>query len=500
MYYLKMNRKTNNTIQAFWVGIGSFCAFCVSLVSTMILSRYFDKADYGTYRQVLYVYQTFLVVFTLGLPTAYSYFLPRVAEEQAKSLIKKVTFIFYFLGGLLSLLLFVLSPQIAILLKNPDIEVAMKIFSPVPFLLLPTMGLEGVFASYKKNMYMAIYNVVTKMLILLCVSLPVVLFGRTYKDALAGFVIASFFSCLIANYLKYRCVKSVINKDTSISYKEIFRFSFPLLFAGLWGILAVSADKFYISRYFGQEIFAEFSNGSLQLPFVGMIIGACSTVLMPLFSKKVHERKNLRDEILPIWKSVFEKTIKIIYPLVLFSLFFSDYIMILLYGSQYANSGIYFSVMLVANFFTVISYFPILISIGASKFYCRMQMFGALYILALGYLSISIFKSPYAVTAISVSRTIVMVFVMLTYIANFFSIGLLQLIPIKLCYKIIIPSACFLFAIRAVLQNWMVADGKLLIVLLIAFFAYVLLYTIWSLVVHIDYISIIKPLMFKLLK
>lgn len=495
-----LDNKTNNTIQAFWVAIGSFCAFGISLVSTMILSRYFNKADYGTYRQVLYVYQTLLAVFTLGLPKAYSYFLPRIEEKYAKSLIKKITFLFYLLGGLFSLLLFVLSPQIAVLLKNPDLKVALRIFSPVPFLLLPTMGFEGIFASYQKNRYMAMYNVATKMLILLCVSLPVILFDRTYKDALTGFVIASFFSYIVANYLKYRCVKSEINQETSIGYKEIFHFSLPLLFAGLWGILAVSADKFYISHYFGQEVFAEFSNGSLQLPFVGMIIGACSTVLIPLFSKKIHECKDPKNEILPIWKSVFEKTVKITYPLVLFSLFFSDDIMILFYGNQYANSGIYFAIMLVVNFFTVISYFPILIAIGASKFYSRVQMLGAFYILALGYLSILIFKSPYAITAISVSGTIIMVFVMLTYIANFFSISLFQLIPIKLCCKIVIPSVCFLFIIRTLLKNWVMVNDKLLITMLVALFAYILLYTTWCAVFRIDYTSIIKPLISKLLK
>ena len=494
------DNKTNNTIQAFWVGIGSLCAFGVSLVSTMILSRYFDKADYGTYRQVLYVYQTLLAVFTLGLPKAYSYFLPRIEEECAKSLIKKVTFIFYLLGGLFSVLLFVLSPQIAALLKNPDVEEAMKIFSPVPFLLLPTMGLEGIFASYQKNRYMAIYNVVTKTLVLLCVSLPVIFFDGTYKDALVGFVIASFFSYLVANYLKCKCIRFEINKDTSISYKEILHFSLPLLFASLWGILAVSTDKFYISHYFGQEVFAEFSNGSLQLPFVGMIIGACSTVLMPLFSRKMHECKNPQSEILPIWKSVFEKTIKITYPLVLFSLFFADYIMILLYGNQYANSGIYFAIMLIVNFFTVISYFPILIAIGASRFYSRVQMFGALYILAFGYLSILIFRSPYAMTVISVSGTIIMVFVMLSYIAKFFSIGLFQLIPIKLCFKIIIPSICFLLVIRLVLENWIAMDGRLLLILLVAFFVYALLYVIGSVILRIDYASMVKPLISKLIK
>ena len=78
--------ETNNTEQAAWVGLGSLCSFGFALVSSAILSRYFNKADYGTYKQVMYVYTTLLTVFTLGLPRAFSYFLPRVELCQAKEL------------------------------------------------------------------------------------------------------------------------------------------------------------------------------------------------------------------------------------------------------------------------------------------------------------------------------------------------------------------------------------------------------------------------------
>ena len=86
---------TNNTKQAAWVGIGSLCSFGFTIVSSMILSRYFDKAEYGTYKQVMYVYNTLLTIFTLGLPKAFSYFLPRVENAQAKGLIPIGRFAFH---------------------------------------------------------------------------------------------------------------------------------------------------------------------------------------------------------------------------------------------------------------------------------------------------------------------------------------------------------------------------------------------------------------------
>lgn len=71
-------KQVNYTKQAYWVALGSLFAFGFTMVSSMVLSRYFNKSDYGTYKQVLYVYSTLLLVFTLGLPKTYAYFLSQV--------------------------------------------------------------------------------------------------------------------------------------------------------------------------------------------------------------------------------------------------------------------------------------------------------------------------------------------------------------------------------------------------------------------------------------
>ena len=190
--------QTNNTKQAAWVAVGSLCSYSITLVSSMILSRYFNKADYGTYKQVMYVYHALLTVFTLGLPRAFSYFLPRVPNEQAKSLINKLTKLFFYLGLAFSLLLFFGSPLIARLLNNPELNGALKIFAIVPTLLLPTLGLDGIMATYRKTKFLALYKTATSLLTLLCVALPVMIFDLGYMDAIKGFIVGSTIQCVLA--------------------------------------------------------------------------------------------------------------------------------------------------------------------------------------------------------------------------------------------------------------------------------------------------------------
>ena len=461
----------------------------------MILSRYFSKADYGTYKQVMYVYTTLLTVFTLGLPKAFSYFLPRVEQTQSRDLIKKITLLFFLLGGAFSLILFVFAPQISSFLKNPDLVGALRIFAPVPFLLLPTMGLDGILATYKQTKFLALYNILTNVFKLFCVALPVMVFGLGYQNALWGFVLASFISFLLALYLKYRPVRNAGNEKCDVSYKDIFQFSIPLLTASLWGIIISSADQFFISRYFGNEVFAEFSNGSMELPFVGMIIGACATVLSPIFSKMNHERVDPRIEIYPLWIGVFEKTAKLIYPLVIYCMFFADIVMVALYGGKYVSSDVYFRIKLIANFFTLIVYGPLIINIGKVKYYSNVHLVTAVAVVFLEYVSVKTIRSPYAISWISVLCHVGKIFVMLTLIAKFFNVRIYQLFPIKLIGLILIPSSVILILERLLFVN--LFHLNTIVVLFVSFTMYLIVFFGYSVVVKMNYIDIIKPLIKK---
>lgn len=487
--------QTNNTKQAAWVAIGSLCSFGFSIVSSMILSRYFNKSDYGTYKQVMYVYNTLLSVFTLGLPKAFSYFLPRVELSQSKSLIRKITNLFFLLGGAFSLLLFLFAPQIAAFLKNPELTKALRIFAIVPFFMLPTMGLDGILATFKQTKFLALYNILTNIFKLLCVALPVMIWNLSYVDALWGFVIASFVTFTLALYLKYLPVKGQHNEQTTVSYKEIFTFSIPLLTASIWGMLINSTDQFFISRYFGTEIFAEFSNGAMELPFVGMIIGACSTVLTPLFARQVYEKSDFNTTIYPVWQSSFAKSAMLLYPIIVFCIFDAVSIMTVFYGAPYAASGSYFQVRLTVNFVKIISYYSILMAIGATRFYSRAFAVFFIALVGLEYLCVKLFPNPITITVIHSALTIINCLVFIGYIARYFKVRFIELFPYKVLGKII-GSSIFAVVI-AWSTRFLFRSNTVLMQLVIDFVLFCVVYFLLSFLLKIDYICIVKPLFSK---
>lgn len=491
-----MSTSTNNTKQAFWIAISSLFTFGFSIISSVILSRYFNKSDYGTYKQIFYIYSTMLTVFTLGLPKAYSYFLPRVDISQAKNLIKKITNLFFIMGGLFSISIFIYSDEIAILLHNPDLSFALKIFSPVPFLMLPTMGIEGILATYKMTKFMAVYTVLTKLIMLCCVVIPVILFKGDYIHAIIGFVLASFISFILAIFFKYNPVKNKGNEKCEISYKDIFHFSLPLLYASFWGIIISSSDQFFISRYFGKEVFAEFSNGSLELPFVAIIVGATSTVLSPIFSRMNHVKLDPKKEIYPIWKGVFEKSALLIYPLLLWTWFFADIIIVFLYGEQYEESAIYFRIRAITNFIAIIMYAPLLINTGKVKYYANVHLFIAFLVVILEYVSIITINSPYAISAVSLFCQLLKTYLLLYAVIKLFNIKLYQLFPFPLILKISIPSIFILTMDYYLFVNYLQLNKISILIFSLSFYG--IIYFIYSTSIGLDYKSIIRPLLNKI--
>ena len=440
---------TNNSRQAAWVAIGSLFSFLVGIVSPMILSRYFDKADYGTYKQVMYVYNTLLAVFTLGLPKAYSYFLPKFEAKYSRDIVNKITNIFWILGAVFSLLLFFGAGTIARLLGNPDLYLALRYFAIVPVFMLPTMGLDSICASFQRTKILAIYTVTSKLFIIACTILPVIFMNGNYIHAIIGFDIASAISCLLALIIKNK-LTACINKEKSLlTVKEIFGFSLPLLNASLWGMVIASSTQFFISRYYGNDVFADFSNGFMEIPFVGMIIGASATVLLPAFSK-MDKGTGMTPETLNLWTSSMIKSAKIIFPMLVYSVFFAETIMTCMYGNQYASSSYYFMIKNISGLFYIIPFAPIILAIGKTKEYARVHMLVALMIVLLEYLAVTIIDTPISVAITGEACNMIKIILMSWIISKYAQLRLRNLYMIRPLLKILlccVVSCCTTYMI-----------------------------------------------------
>ena len=477
---------TSNSRQAMWVAVGQFSAFAIGIISPMILSRYFSKGDYGTYKQVMYVYNTLLIVFTLGLPKAYSYFIPRVSLPESKDVIRKISRLFAILGLFLSLLLFCGASAIADLLHNPDLELAIKWFSPTPLLLLPVMGIEGILASYKKAKHIALFTLCMRVFTLLFTILPVITFNGTYFHSIIGFDIASLLTCIFSYYLKYLPTRGIELQRATVSYKEIFAFSLPLLSASLWIMLFQSTNQFFISRYYGNEVFAEFSNGFMEFPIIPMVVNSVATILAPLFAgMAVKNKMSIGD----IWNSALNKTIKIIYPVTIYCILFSNIVMTCFYGKMYSTSGIFFSIKNIEGFFSVIPFYPILMALGKTKEYSRVHMVIAFLLLPLEFFIVKLGLPVYTIGLAYVLCSLGKVILQFAVVGRSVEMPASVLIPYKAMIKVALVSV-FASIIPLVLSRYISELNEwLLLIITVSLFCIIYYSLCW--ISHVSYRDVV---------
>jgi O-antigen/teichoic acid export membrane protein len=463
----------------------------MAIVSAAILSRYFNKTEYGTYRQILYVYSTLLVIFSAGLPSVFSYYLPRFSLQQGKDIVWKVTKVLFLLGLVFSSTLYMSAGLIAYVLKNPELGRGLKIFAAIPLLLLPTLGLEGILSTYKKTYLIALYNIITRILMLLCIVLPVILFKGSYEYAIYGWIVVSVFSLLLALYIEGLPFKGIIKEKAPLGYKDIFNYSFPIATAGLWEIAIKSSDQFFVSRFFGTEVFAVYSNGFINLPFVYMVTAASSSVIMPIFSKMFRDNLGL-DNVINLWKNTLIKSATIIYPLVVFFIFNAKELIILVYSNTYEESIVYFQIAMILNFFNIILFSPLLFSIDKTNLFSRIHLFFAFATWGIEYLSILLFHSPIAIAVCSVTMAIFRIIVFIIFLSNIFKISIVNFIPFRYLLTLIIHSILALACIKLFVAILM-PNGNGIMVLMVSFVLFILLLIGSARIFKLNYFLVIEP-------
>lgn len=141
----------SRTVQTSFWAFANLLSLSVSIIIAAILSRFMDRIKYGTFRQVIYVYSTLVIVFSMGLPRSYTYFLARVPVEEGADIVRLLNRMFLCLAAAFSLTLFFGPRTIADLLDNRLLTDNLRYFAITPVFLMPAMGVENILTVYGRE-------------------------------------------------------------------------------------------------------------------------------------------------------------------------------------------------------------------------------------------------------------------------------------------------------------------------------------------------------------
>ena len=482
----------SRTLQALWLAVANLSSLSVTLVLQAILCRYMTTSEYGTYSQVLYVYNTLLVVFSLGLPKAYSYYLARVSPEEGRDVVCKLNVLFLALASVFSCFLLWEAAPIARWLGNALLAEPLRLFAAAPLLLMPVMGVENILIVYGKSHLVAVYVAVSRLFMIACVVLPVVVFGAGVSGAVVGFVLSSSVSCLVGLKLSFIPFRNVSRVKTRLTVAELFRFSMPVFASGMYGFVIGSSSQFFVSRYLGVEDFALFSNGYRELPLAGMVIGAVAGVLLPEFSRMSAAGAD-SSQFVRLWKAAVVKSSSVIYPLSVFCCVFAPEIICLLYGDGYREAAGLFRIVTVINLARIMPYAPVLFALGQGKAFARAHFATAVLIVGLDLWCVMAFPSLRAIAVIATACTLCCLFMLMMTTARLLRTSLAGLMPWRLLLIILLASAAACAAARLTVA--LTGMTHHLAVVSVGFAVCLLLYVPLSLRAGIRYVQLFGPVL-----
>ena len=272
----------------------------ISLVSSMLLSRFRSLTEYGTYSQLLMAINLACSVFMLGLPNSLNYFIAKAETQEEKD---KFLSVYYTLSTILSFitgLFLVLSvPLLEQIFDNIALGKFWYFLAFFPWTKIIMSGVENMLVACQKTAALMFYRILNSFALLGIITL-VEIFDGTFEIYMILYLIVE------AGFTVWAYILVKFNTDKFKPFfswsliKTILIFSIPLGVASMVGTINIELDKLVISLFFTTEELAIYTNASKELP-VTIIASALTAVMLPQLVRLLKENK--KEEVVELWNS-----------------------------------------------------------------------------------------------------------------------------------------------------------------------------------------------------
>lgn len=312
---------------------GRVLAFVFTFFIPVALVRAFDLASFGTYKQVFLVYMTLYGIAQLGMAESLYYFIPRHSADGGKLVFNSMMSMAA--AGLACLAtLAVVAPALAKWLGNPEMMAYAVPIGILLFLMLMSTVLEIVMVSRKEYLRAAYTYALSDLVRSLFFILPGVLL-KSVGWLLAG---AIAFAALRLLYTLWY-LRDVFGRELAFDAAHLRRqiaYALPFEMAIVAEILQSNYHQYAVSYHFGAVIFAIYSVGCLQLPFVDVVAGPTCNVMMVRMAEEIREGRE--RNVAAIWRDSCRKLGLVFIPLFVLLVVSAREIILLLFTDRYSGA------------------------------------------------------------------------------------------------------------------------------------------------------------------
>lgn len=360
-----MLKRSNSLIDIFAITFARIITMVTSIGQAMILSRVFDKHDYGTYSQTLIVITLLTNITSFGLSSSVKYFSSKNKDLNNQKDYFDTIFNLNIITGIVGATIILLfSNTIANYFENPSLQAMLLYVALRPMITNLVLDYQNLFVANGKSLIISYRNIVIGILQLVFVGIGAYIL-RDIKYILILLLLLDLLQLIYFNFFSRSKLFSIsffkINKN---KVREILNYSVPLAIALMVGTINIEVDKLMIGRFFSTDELAVYANMSRELPFSFIAI-AISTVTLPKIINKFSNGKI--SSALQIWSYSISLGFIFTALFCILALLLHKELIIFLYSEKYIGSESVFIIYIIVQLFRYTYFGTALSASGKSR-------------------------------------------------------------------------------------------------------------------------------------
>ena len=338
-----------------WIFAGFFASKLLAFIYRVIIARFLEPSDLGLFSMGLAVLGIMTVFAGLGLYQGVLHFVA-IYESRGKSGELRGTI----LGGLkmqllascfFAALMFFLSKPIALsFFRQPLLEPILQALSfVIPFQVI-TSNLITITLAFKKAEYRVLLRNLVENIAKIVFTAGFLLLGLRAFGVSLALALSSVFILLVSIYVLNKKVYRFFAPGAETKYRlgELFSYSWPLFAVGFFSIIMSSLDTICLGL-----LTTAYDTGiySVAIPTARVLLApsfAFISIFLPIATGLYAQGKT--SELSKTYKTVVRWVFLVLFPSMLFTVFFSREILSILFGAVYAEGAAALSILAIAIF------------------------------------------------------------------------------------------------------------------------------------------------------
>jgi len=312
----------------------------------IIIARYYNAEVYGIFSIAIMVIGFFAVFTMAGLPNGLLRYIPyyrgKDKTNEIKFITKKSIFVIFLSGIFFGSILYIFSGIISInLFHSPELVKYLKLFAiSLPFYVLLDTLLVVLLAYEKIGWRSFIFNILQNGVRVIALTL-LIFMGLTTNAVAISYILGTVIAAVIAYIVVRFSIKeifkefSLTKKERKSVFKELFSYSWPLMFFGLIFSIFHWTDSLILGILTNVQQVG-FYNAAVPIAmFLGLTPQLFMQLFFPLITKNYSKNKGNLETITQLSKQVGKWIFIINFPILILMLIFPGAFINLFFGSEY---------------------------------------------------------------------------------------------------------------------------------------------------------------------